>query len=134
MSEEHLRIVRGAFEAWNREDLDWFDGRVAPEYELRPYPGFLDLDEIYHGLEGFKRFWGTWRDAWDDIAVTVSRIESFGDEEVLALTTFDGRGRGSGAETSLEVGTIFKFRGEMILRFDALPSWAEALEAAGLPD
>ena len=130
MSEENVELVRDAYEAWNRDDLDWFIARIAPDYEMWPIPDFLDLEEVYRGPEGWRDFWTTWRDAWEDIALRVERIEDVG-EGVLGMVTFDGKGRGSGVEVSLNVGHIFKLRDGMFVRFDAFPSWDEALKAAG---
>jgi ketosteroid isomerase-like protein len=131
MSEETLELARRGYEAWNRGDEGWFLDRIDDDFVLRFPSGFLVLDEVYRGRDGWRRFWGSWRDAWEAIEIRVRRLEDLGGEEALAIVTFEGVGRGSGASVRGTIGHRLTFRGG---RFVALTvSWPrDALEAAGL--
>src|SRR5436190_16312730 len=103
MSQENVELARQAYQAWNRGDLEWFLDHMTDDFEFRPGLGFSDLDAVYRGKEGWSRFAETWHEAWEDITVRVQRIEDL-DDGIVALLTFDGRGRGSGVEVSVRVG------------------------------
>ncbi len=85
--------MREAYEAWNRGDLDWTLDFIAPDGEFRTRQLFPDLEAVYRGREGLRRFWSTFREAWEAVLIEVERIEPIGDERVLALLRFHGRGR-----------------------------------------
>ncbi len=108
MSEENLNLARGAYAAGNREDFDWIADRITEDFELHARPDFFpDLDELYVGKAGWKTFVDVWTGAWETIGVQVERIEDLGND-VLALITFEGAGRGSGAIASLTVAHFAK--------------------------
>src|SRR5437867_4214644 len=89
MSQENMEIVRAAFEAWNRGDLERVQKYLSPEWEWHPARLFPGTDAVYRGKEGYTRFWKTFREPWESIHVEVERIEDLGDR-VLALMMFYG--------------------------------------------
>jgi len=131
MSLETVELTRQAYEAWNEGDLDWMLDHMTEDFEFQPGLGFSDLDAVIRGKEGWRRFAETWREAWEDITVRVERIEEL-DDRVVALLTFDGRGRGSGVEVSLRVGHVATVRDGRLWKLVSNASWDEALEAVGL--
>jgi ketosteroid isomerase-like protein len=131
MTQENVGLARQAYEAWNRGDLEWFLDHMTEDFEFRPGLGFSDLESVYHGKEGWRRFAETWREAWEDITVRVERIEDL-DDRIVALLTFDGKGRGSGVEVSIRVGQVATVVGGRVSKLVAIPGWDEALQAAGL--
>jgi ketosteroid isomerase-like protein len=52
MSQENVEIVRQAYEAWNRGDLEWLLDRITPDYEFRTAQLFPDTEAVYRGREG----------------------------------------------------------------------------------
>ena len=133
MSLETVELTRQAYEAWNEGDLDWMLDHMTEDFEFQPGLGFSDLDAVIRGKEGWRRFAETWREAWEDITVRVERIEEL-DDRVVALLTFDGRGRGSGVEVSLRVGHVATVRDGRLSKLVSNASWDEALEAVGLSE
>jgi ketosteroid isomerase-like protein len=63
--------------------------------------------------------------------IEVERIDPAGDDRVVALFRFHGRGR-DGVDVKLEYAQLFTFAGGMATRVVGFASWQEALEAAGL--
>ena len=62
MSKESIEVVRGAWDAWRRGDIDAVVARCDPEMvwdmtNFREWP-----DTTYRGREGFRRFMDEWRD------------------------------------------------------------------------
>jgi ketosteroid isomerase-like protein len=131
MSQENVELARQAYEAWNRGDLDWLLNHMTEDFEFWPGLGFSDMDDVYRGKAGWRRFAETWREAWEEITVRVERIEEV-DDRIVALLTFDARGRGSGVQVSLQVGQVATVREGMVAKLVSAPGWNEALEAARL--
>jgi ketosteroid isomerase-like protein len=130
MSQQNVELARQAYDAWNRGNLDWFLDHMTEDFEFRPGLGFSDIDAVYRGKEGWRRFASTWREAWEDITVSVERIEGV-DDRIVALLTFEGRGRGSGVQVSLRVGQVATVAERRISRLESTPDWDEALAAVG---
>jgi ketosteroid isomerase-like protein len=130
MSRQNLEVIERGYAAWNRRDLQELLEVISPDFEFWPLPGFLDIEKVYRGKEGFKRFFETWWEAWTALDLSVERTEDLGDR-VLALVLFDGVGRSSGARVTLSVGHLWSLRDGLIVRLDALEP-DEAVEAAGL--
>jgi ketosteroid isomerase-like protein len=133
MSQENVEVARQAYEAWNRGDLEWLLDHMTEDFEFQTGLGFADLDAVYHGKEGWRRFAQTWQEAWEHITVRVERIEDL-DDGIVALLTFDGTGRGSGVEVSVRVGHVATVTEGRMSKLVSIPGWEEALEAVGLRD
>jgi ketosteroid isomerase-like protein len=131
MSQENVELTRQAYEAWNNGDLDWMLDHMTEDFEFRPGLGFSDIDAVVRGKDGWRRFAEMWREAWEDITVRVERIEDL-DDRIVALLTFDGRGRGSGVEVSIRVGHLATVRAGQVSKLTSIAGWDEALEAVGL--
>ena len=131
MSQEDVELTRQAYEAWNDGDLDWMLDHMTEDFEFRPGLGFSDIDAVIRGKDGWRRFSEMWRAAWEDITVRVERIEDLNDR-VVALLTFDGRGKGSGVEVSIRVGHVATVRKGQVSKLTSIAGWGEALEAVGL--
>ena len=131
MSQEDVELTRQAYEAWNDGDLDWMLDHMTEDFEFRPGLGFSDIDAVVRGKDGWRRFSEMWNEAWEDITVSVERIEDL-DDRIVALLTFDGRGRGSGVEVSIRVGHLATVRAGRVSKLTSIAGWDEALEAVGL--
>jgi ketosteroid isomerase-like protein len=133
MSQENVELTRQAYEAWNDGDLDWMLDHMTEDFEFRPGLGFSDIDAVIRGKDGWTRFSEMWHEAWEDITVRVERIEDL-DDRIVALLTFDGRGRGSGVEVSIRVGHLATVTAGQVSKLTSIAGWDEALEAAGLSE
>jgi ketosteroid isomerase-like protein len=131
MPQDNVELARQAYEAWNRGDLDWFLDHMTEDFEFRPGLGFSDLDAVYRGREGWRRFAETWREAWEDITVRVERIEDL-DDRIVALLTFAGVGRGSGVEVSIRVGQVATVTEGRVSKLVSTPDWDDALAAVNV--
>jgi ketosteroid isomerase-like protein len=131
VSEKNVEIVRRAYEAWNRGDLDWQLEHITPDYEFRTAQLFPDTEAVYRGRGGLRQFWNTLREPWESFHIEVERIEPIGDDRVLALFRFHGRGR-DGVEVEAEYANLFTMEGGIVSRLVGFADWQQALEAAGL--
>jgi ketosteroid isomerase-like protein len=131
MSEENVELVRQAYEAWNRGDLEWLLDHLDPDGEFRTEQRFPDTEAIYRGREGFTQFWNTFRDPWETLLIEVERVEPIGDDRVLGLLQFHGSGRG-GVATRLEYAQLFTIENELVSQVVGFTNRQDALKAAGL--
>ena len=131
MSQENVELMRLGYEAWNRGDLQWQLDHLAPEHEFQTAQLFPDTEAVYRGREGWRRFWKTFREPWESLRVEVERIEPIGDDRVLALYTFHGRGRDR-VEVTLKYANLVTIENGLATRNIAFADWDQALEAAGL--
>ena len=131
MSQENVDLTRQAYETWNAGQLEWLLDHMTEDFEFRPGLGFSDIDAVIHGKEGWRRFAETWREAWEEITVKVERIEDL-DDRIVALLTFEGRGRGSGVEVSVRVGHVATVTEGRVSKLVSIGGWDETLEAVGL--
>ena len=133
MSQENVELVRKAYEAWNRGDLQWQLDHMTPDHEVRTAQVFPDTDAVYRGRAGFSQFWKTFREPWESLAVEIERIEAIGEDRVLALYRLLGRGR-DGVEVTLPSANLITIEKGLATRTTAFLDWQKALEAAGLSE
>ena len=131
MSQENVEIVRRGIDAFSRGDLKGVLDDLSPEFEFNPSGRFMDTHQTYRGREGFVDFWRGFRAAWEEITVSIERIEDL-DNRVLTLGTFHGKGGESGVEVNAEAGWLHTIEDGLIVHLRSFATWNEALEAARL--
>ena len=127
-----MELVRTGYDAWNRSDLDGILGMLAPDLEFVTSGLFPGLDPVYGGHDGFKKFWRDFRGTWQSLQVIINELRD-SDERVVALLTFEARGR-DGLEVRRQAGSVHTLRDGLVTRIENYEGWAEALEAAGLSE
>jgi ketosteroid isomerase-like protein len=131
MSEENVQLVREGYEAWNRGDLEWLLDHITPGYEFQTAQLLPDTEAVYRGRDGLRQFWKTFREPWETLLIEVERIEPIGDDQVLALLRFHGRGR-DGIEVTLKYANLLTIENGIASRNVGFADWQSALEAVGL--
>ena len=131
MSQENVEVVRRALDAFSRGDLETILDDLSPAFEFNPSGRFMDTQETYRGREGFVDFWRGFQAAWEEITISIERIEDL-DDRVLTLGTFHGKGDESGAEVDGEAAWLHTLQDGLIVHLRSFATWNEALEAAGL--
>jgi len=132
MSEENVEVIRDAYERWNRGDFGWAT-LVTPEFEYDAGAAMVGLSGGYRGLEGFVRFLEQFWGQFDEPHAEPQEFIDAGDS-VLAVITFEGRGKQSGVDVNMEVFQLWTFRNGKVVRGRGFFDRAEALEAAGLSE
>jgi ketosteroid isomerase-like protein len=133
MSEENVELVREGYEAWNRGDLEWQLDHITPDFEFQTAQLFPDTEAVYRGREGYTQFWRTFREPWESVLIEVERIQPIGDDRVLALLRFRGRGR-DGVEVTLDYANLLTIENGMATLNVGFADWQRGLEAAGLSE
>jgi ketosteroid isomerase-like protein len=130
MSESNFQLVMRGWEHWNRQDMDGALELVHPDVEWRPGQLLLDVDEVYRGHEGVRRFWDEFMTPFESISIEPVRHASEGDEVVIqALFRACGR---DGVTGEVAVFQRYTVRDGKLAHFQAYPNWEAALAGAGL--
>jgi ketosteroid isomerase-like protein len=83
MSEENVELVRRAYEAFNRGDMDGALAVLASDFEYTPSGAIPGVTETYRGPEGFKRFAGWLLDQFDDVQFEINDVVGHDDDQLV---------------------------------------------------
>jgi ketosteroid isomerase-like protein len=131
MSQENVRIVKLALEAFSNGDAATFAGLTTPDVEWKTGLGAIEGGEIFHGHEGVERYFEKLRGAWEEFRFIAHEFHDR-DELVLVVGRLEGRGRGGGVPVDSPVGAVWELRDGEIWRLRAYLDHAEATRVAGL--
>jgi ketosteroid isomerase-like protein len=131
VSQKNVEIVRRAFSAWNRGDIEGVLERVHPGVELLPsVVGGIEQTR-FRGLEGYRRWLEEQAEIFPEISFEVTDIRSVGDL-VVAVYVTRARGKGSGIVLESPGAGVFTFRDGLLVRQVGYQDPRDALEAVGL--
>jgi ketosteroid isomerase-like protein len=133
MSPKNVDMVRSAYEAYSRGDLDGAVSDFAPDCRYTAAGTIPDRTGVFHGPEGYKEFIGWVRSEFDDVEAELDELIDAGDIVVVG-STLRGRGKQSGAQTKFTFWQVWRFRDGKFARGHGFASRAEALQAAGLSE
>ena len=135
MTEENVEAVKRAVDAYNRQDVEGVLAECDPEVEWHPAVliHFEGEARVSRGHEGVREMLGDVFEAFAEIHTEYSEIRDLGDR-IVAIGRFRARGRESGAEIELHVGSVTDFRDGKAIRVSTYLDHNEALEAAGLSE
>jgi ketosteroid isomerase-like protein len=131
MSQENVEVVRRAFEAYVRGDLETSLAAFDPEVETYDH----DLPDAgeYRGVEGLLRWQAHWDREWESWRWEPKEYIDAG-ERVVAVLHVHARGRQSGVDVERVDGAVYTMREGKCVRLDYYGSKEQALEAVGLSD
>jgi ketosteroid isomerase-like protein len=130
MSQENEEIVRRIFDSWAKGE---FLAGALPLDEHVLYvvsPDFPDPG-VFVGPDGFAEFTRGFFAQWERVSLEAEGVQTIG-ATVLVKCVQHSKGRASGIEGDTRYFMLFTFRGDKIVRMDALMDEGKALEAAGL--
>jgi ketosteroid isomerase-like protein len=129
MSQENVDIVRAAYDAYNRGDLDAALKLAAPDCELDWSRGVGPNRGVYK-LDQMRSFFDDFADTFESVRVEPDEFVDAGDHVVVPQTGYI-RGR-EGVEATARVSLLWTCRDGAIVRISLYQQKREALEAAGL--
>ena len=104
---------------------------LDPKIEWIARGGPPDLHGEFRGIDGAREYYARWASAWAEWSWEIEDVREQGDV-VVTRTWLTGRGRGSGLVLDMRIGQIWRFKDGKVVRYEALSTWEQALEAAGL--
>jgi ketosteroid isomerase-like protein len=129
---DDIELVRSAFEAWNRGDIDAFAGHAAEDVawlEVSGRPEGAPTERL--GRDRMRTSLESLFDAWESYHLEVERVEEVGDR-VVAVVREVARGRASGVEIDSRWGYLVTVEEGLIVRIEAYRDAGQALQVAGL--
>jgi ketosteroid isomerase-like protein len=134
MSEENVEIVRSAFAAADRGDMEGVL-RLCDEDIVITQPTELPgAPPEQHGHRGVMEAFAIWPEQWDDYRIEILRIAPAPGGKVFVTTRTSGRGKQSGVEVEMDFSFVFTLRDAKISEWRLFVQEGQALEAAGLSE
>jgi DNA-binding NarL/FixJ family response regulator len=128
-STDREELVRAAFAAFNRRDVDAVCAHVHDGLDVIPVPGFAPPGTSFHGRAGLRSLLAELESRFDGLRITPSLIRDTGGF-VLALLTITADGRGDSGAIEHEAAVLLAVEDGRISRALGYSTEAEALEAA----
>jgi ketosteroid isomerase-like protein len=132
MSRENVELVKSAFEAWNRGDLDEFADHAAEDVawvEVTGRPDAVATERF--GRTRMREALGSLFEAFESYRLDLEQLHDLGDR-VVAIVREVARGRASGLEVDGRWGYLITVENGEIARIEAYRDAALALQAAGM--
>jgi ketosteroid isomerase-like protein len=129
MSQENVELLYRSYDAVNRRELDGLLALMDDDVEA--VSRIAAMEGGLHGHDGMRRWWESWLGAFPDYKIEVDEVRDRGDFVFAALRA---QGHGAGSQLPFE-DTLWhasRWRRGKCIWWRVFPTWAEALEAAGL--
>ena len=137
MSQGNAEILVGASKAASgaqtATERESFLAILDPDVVWIARGGPPDLQGEFHGIDQARGYYARWASAWEEWDWRIEEVRESGNL-VVTRTWLTGRGRGSGVVLDMRIGQVWEFGDGKVVRYEALPTWEEALEAAGLSE
>jgi uncharacterized protein (TIGR02246 family) len=128
----NLDLVKSAFDAWNRGDIEGFADHAAEDVEWLEVSGRPDGGpSVRLGRDRMRQSLESLFEAWESYSLQPVQIHDLGDR-VLAVVREVGRGRTSGVEIDSLWGYLITIEAGEIRRIEAYRDADRALEIAGI--
>jgi uncharacterized protein len=132
MSDENVAVIRRAFDAYTRGDIDAVLALCAEDILVTQAPEVPGVAPQQHGHAGVLEAFGIWPEQWDDFRVEIERVLADPGDYVVVVTRQSGRGKQSGVEVEAAFTFVFAVRGGKIAEWRIFVREDQALAAAGI--
>jgi ketosteroid isomerase-like protein len=140
VSPENVELVRRLHDAVAARDSETVLSMYHPDlvWDHTHNSGLAGLmagqDRVYRGHDGLRRWSRDFYDALVDVEADLVDLVDLGEDRVLAVLNYRGKGRGSGLEFELRhMAGIFTITDGQVVRADWYRDEAQAVERAGEP-
>jgi len=136
MSEEDkdIAMIRAAFEAWSRLDMDGFFELVHPEIEWHP-PLYAPRPGPHHGHEEVRKGLAAYFRSFERFTPSLEWVKPAAEPRTyLAEVLTDTKSRESGIEAEIHVFHLISIRDDKLAVLRVFTDRAEALSVAGVGD
>ena len=132
MSEENVEIVRNAFAAFERGDIEGVLRLCDEDIVITQPPDLPGVSPEQRGHRGVLDALSIWPEQWDEYRIELLRVEAAPGGKVFAAQRSSGRGKQSGVEVDMDFSFVFTVREGKIIEWRLFIQEEQALEAAGL--
>jgi ketosteroid isomerase-like protein len=133
MSPSNVEIVRAAWDAWARGDMDALFEFYDPEIEWDMTRSYVPDMGVFHGHDGVREFFREWRAFFAEYYAEPEQFVAGADDTVIVRIRQGGRGRSSTVGVEMPAyWQLYRLRDGRAVRVEIYREEAEALVAAGL--
>lgn len=125
----NTEVFARCLDAISEQDVDTLVSLSADDVEIRPLRAALE-DTVYRGHDGISQWIGDLAETWVELRIEVESIREETPGFVVGLVTLHGRGRESGAPTSVPLALTGRFRDGLVAEAATWTDRAAALRAA----
>lgn len=127
-------MIREAFGAWSRLDMDGFFELVHPEIEWHP-PMYAPRPGPHHGHEEVRKGLAAYFRSFERFTPALEWVKPAAEERTyLCEVLTDTKSRESGIEAEIHVFHLITIRDDKLATLRVFMERAEALAAAGITD
>ena len=131
---EQLVRLRAALGAWNAGDYEAVLAFAHSGVVWRVEPFFPDMEPVYEGHEGLRRFFKTFNEAWEENSFEIGRVVDERPGQILVEIKFIAKAR-DGLEFEAPFHQIYRYDEELRLtEFHGFVDEWDARREAGLSD
>jgi uncharacterized protein len=128
VASENVEIVRGGFEAFNRDGVDALLPRLHPDFEVTTPPELASEPDTYRGHEGVRRYFDSFYEVMEEIRWEPRSFREAGGRVVVEFT-LRARGKSTGLEVGQDAVMVWELRDGKAIRLELYPTLEEALAA-----
>jgi len=132
MSQENVEIVRRAFDAFKRGDIEAVLRLCDEDIVIQQAQELPGVEPEQRGHEGVLKAFAYWPEQWDDYRIDIRGVIADPGDYVVVGTLERGRGKQSGDDVEAEFTFVFTVRDEKITELRTFVQESQALAAAGL--
>ena len=133
MSSEKVELVGRVYEAFNARDIEALVALADPDLEW--HSTFATIGgAVYHGHDGLRKWHRDLEEAWaGGIRLETEAMFDL-DDQVLSYAVMYARGLGSGAEASLPITQVWRFKAGRVAYLKTYIERDEALRDLGVSE
>jgi ketosteroid isomerase-like protein len=130
VSEDNVQIARRAYEAGTRRppDVATASALYHRDHELSTPLSRLE-GATYVGMAGFREWFSSREDDWDELAFELEDAVAIDEERVLVIARFAARGKRGGVGIEDRQGMVMTVRDGRVVRTEAYSTVEEARAA-----
>jgi ketosteroid isomerase-like protein len=113
-------LTKRAFDALREGGVDAIPEFVHPEFAMTTLPGQAAEPQTYRGHDGLRRWFDTFYEVMDEIAIEPSHYEEVEPGRVLLEFTLRAKGQASGIEVTQDARAIATVRDEQLAHLEFL--------------
>jgi ketosteroid isomerase-like protein len=134
MSQENVEIVRSAFAAFERGDIEGILRLCDEDIVISQPPELPGVSPEQRGHRGVLEALAIWPEQWDNYRIELLRVDAAPDDKVFLSQRSRGRGKKSGIEVDMDFSFVFTVCEGRITEWRLFTQENDALEAAGLSE
>jgi ketosteroid isomerase-like protein len=125
MATESMKGLREALAAWNCQDTEAVMEYVNEDVVWRTGGQIPDLEAVYEGRDGVRRFFEQFVEPWEEISIEIEDVLDDREDQIFCIVNFHATGRG-GIEVEGRFFQIYRYDDQhRVVWFQAFPEDAE---------